>query len=228
VLRRAGVLAPLAVVLLAGQALATTAPAKVCRILRDPAGDAGATVPTPGEPVRVLPGGATDDLLSADVASDGRTVTAVLRLADVVGTDLVAPTGHGYSMSFRVRGSEREQFLQARTYATGTQFSYGYRYTDAAGLTYVRVVGAARGTVDPARNEVRVHVPATVLQGRVRKGSVLLDLHASTFRLWGQGVVGPRDVQGVTVPLDGTATTFDSGDADRYVVGTPSCVRPGA
>ena len=130
-------------------------------------------------------------------------------------------------MAFRVRGSQRQQVLRALTYATGTQFSYGYAYTDAAGVTYVRVVGAARGTVDPARNEVRVHVPAAALQGHVRKGTVLLDLHATTYLVWGQGVVGPRDVQGVTVPLHGTATGFDNGDADRYVVGTPSCVRPG-
>ena len=215
--------------LLAGQAVASPPTTRVCHLITDARGDAGLTFGGPSGQVEVLPGGPTDDLLSADVASDGRTVTAVLRLAALEQPDPAAPTGHSYLLTFRVSGAPVDQFLEARTYPTGTQFDYGTLETDAAGDPYSHVAGRARGVLDLTRKEVRIHVSAALLlpRGKVRKGTVLIAPTAITDRWWGQGLVPSPSVAGVVVPLGGTGTGFDRADGGDYVVGTPSCVRPG-
>lgn len=211
---------------LTGALLTVPAPAAtkakpVCRVVTDPGGDAAW--------LGVVPGGPTDDLLSADLASDGRTVTAVFRMARVQQPDPVAPTGHAYVFSFRIRGTTAPlQFLHARTHATGTRYAYGYFTPDATGLMRARAVGAATGVVDLGRHEVRVHAPAARFLPRpLRRGTTLSDLGVSIYRWWGQGAAEDAAAGPVTLPLAGTGSAFDHGDGSRYVVGTPSCVKPG-
>lgn len=211
---------------LTGAVLTVPAPAAtkakpVCRIITDPRGDAAWQ--------DRVPGGPTDDLLSADLSSDGRTVTAVFRMAAVAPSDPTAPTGHAYVFSFRVRGSAAPlQFLNVRTHATGTRYAFGYFTSDATGVTRAHAVGEARGVVDPAKREVRVHAPAArFLPQALRRGLTLSDLSVSVYRWWGQGAVDDTRAGPVTLPFAGTGFAFDHGDGNRYVVGTASCVRPG-
>ena len=211
---------------LAGALLATPAPAAtkakpVCRLVSDARGDAAW--------LDRVPGGATDDLLSADLASDGRTVTAVFRMADVQQPDPVAPLGHAYAFYFRVRGAPdaTQHFVSAYTHPTGTRFVYGHLVQDTTGPR-AHVLGAAKGTVSVTKDEVRVHAPAAGFRPpQVRRGATLTDLHVSVYRWWGVGVMEDPFVLGVTVPVTGTGSGFDEGEGNRYVVGTPSCVKPG-
>ena len=211
---------------LAGAVLAVPADAAskvrpVCHLVTDDRGDAGTTA------IPHVPGGDTDDILSADVASDGRTVTAVLRMADVQDPDPVAPTGRGYTLSFQLRGAPTTYFLHVRTYATGTRYQFGSYAVDGTGQSYVRVLGDGTGRVSPTAHEVRVSAPAAAFRPQqVRRGATLVSLTARAYRWWGQGLVDDQDVGPVHVPLYGTGSAFDEAFGDRYVVGTPSCVKP--
>lgn len=211
--------AVLAGALLAVPATAATRVRTVCHLVTDGRGDAAA-VATPH-----VPGSDTDDLLSADIASDGRTVTAVLRMVDVQQPDPVAPTGRAYVFSFRLRGAPTTYFLAVRTYLTGTRYEYGDYPVDATGQSYVRVLGHGTGSVRTTTREVRVSAPvAGFLPRGVRRGSTLVELRATVSRQWGQEVMEDPDVAPVHVPV--LASTFDEGRGNRYVVGTPSCVKP--
>ena len=208
---------------LAAPATAATKVRPVCHLVTDDRGDAGTTA------VPHVPGGDTDDILSADVASDGRTVTTVIRMADVQVPDPDAPAGRGYSFSFQLRGAPTTYFLTARTYATGTRYQYGSYAVDGAGQSYVRVLGEGTGTVSPTAHEVHVSAPAAAFRPQqVRRGATLVSLTARAYRWWGQGLVDDRDVGPVHAPLYGTGSAFDEALGNRYVVGTPSCVRLGA
>jgi hypothetical protein len=222
---RAGTrLAALLLVVLPGQALA--APPPVCRLIPDVAGDAGwhplgALSSTPA-----VPGTADDDLLSADLASDGRHLTVVWRLRRIAVPDPRAPMGRDYNVHFSVRG-KGVWFVAARTYPTGTQFLYGDVANELGVHDYLRVLGQARGRIDPARGLVVVDVPASAVAGGLRRGTTLRAPAAAVSRWVGQGNVPSRQVAGLEVPLAGTAVSFDDASGRSYVVGTRSCVHPG-
>jgi hypothetical protein len=206
--------------LLADPAPATTRVRPVCHLVTDPRGDAE-TLAVPH-----VPGTDTDDLLSADVASDGRTVTAVLRLVAMQSPDPVAPGGRGYVLTFARRGGPTTYFLAARTYLTGTRYQYGVYADDLLGRSYVKVLGLGTGTISTTRREVRVNAPVAGLLPRgTRNGTTLVELRASVYRQWGQEPMEDPDLAPVHVPM--VATAVDEGVGDRYVIGTPSCVKPG-
>jgi hypothetical protein len=222
---RAGTrLVSLLLVVLPGHALA--APAAVCRVIPDVAGDAAYHPLGPLSDVPALPGTVDDDLLSADVASDGRRLTAVWRMRRAGGSDAAAPLGRYYTLVFDVRG-KGSWFLSARAFPTGTQYVYGDFVQQTRVHSYPRVLGTARGRIDPARGVVTVDAPASTIAGGLRRGTSLLTLRAGAGRLVGQGVVASRQVAGQDVPLSGIGLGFDDASGNKYVVGTRSCVRPG-
>lgn len=208
-----------------GVAAATKAPVKkVCKIVVDAAGDAAYA----GE----VPGDKGDDILSGDVASDGKTLTAVLRLADLQSPNSSAPLGQQFSMEFSVKGYDALLFLAARSYPTGPKFVYGYSAKDAVlPLTVSYPLGDAKGVIDTAKEEVRISAPTSGFSGakvKIVKGSKLTALTAKTYRILGQGLVPSQNVGPARVPLGGLSTPFDDATGSSYVVGTPSCVKPGA
>lgn len=218
--------AGLLLVLLAAAPVAAAA-APVCRVIPDARGDAGYGIVTPPATVGLLPGTPADDLLSADVASDGRRVTALWRVGTLPVPDPVAPLGRDYTLVFDVRG-KGTWFLAARTYPTGTRFFYGDFISELGGIhAESRILGQARGRLDTARGTVVVDAPAAAFARGLRKGTLMVKLHAAVGRVVGQGLVASREVAGLQVPLEGTVLSFDAASGDRYVVGARSCVRPG-
>ena len=208
-----------------GAAAATKAPAKkVCKIIVDAAGDAAYA--------GVVPGDAGDDILSADVAGDGKTLTAVLRLADLQAPNPSAPLGQQFYLEFSVKGYDALLFLAARSYPTGPKFVYGYSGEDPVlPLTTSYPLGDAKGVIDPAKEEVRISAPTSGFSGaqvKIVKGSKLTALTARTYRILGQGLVPSQNVGPARVPIGGLSTPFDDATGTSYVVGTPSCVKPGA
>lgn len=202
----------------ASASLAAT-PKKVCNIVTDPKGDAQ---------LEGVPGNDNDDILSADIATDGKNLTAVVRMAGMAAADPMAPFGRHYLVQFEAKGADTTLFLAARTYPTGTQYVYGYSGTNLV-LNTSYVQGDAKGSIDTAKHEVRITVPNKVFAShgaKFPKGSKIAPT-ITVYRMLGQGVVRSQQVGPAYVPVGGLSEAFDDAAGKSYVVGTPSCVKPG-
>ena len=213
----------------AASAQAAVAPRKVCKIVVDPAGDAGVSPVTTGPKA---PASQNEDITSADLSSDGRTLTGVIRTAGLTVPDPMAPLGQGFYIEFAAKGVANVLFLAARTYPQGTTFVYGYSAPDpTSGLTTSYTIGTAKGVVDTAKKEVRISAPNAGFAKagtKLPKGVKLSSVAVKTQRILGQSVVPSQSVAGTRVPVGGLLLTVDDATGSNYVVGTPSCVRPGA
>jgi hypothetical protein len=205
-------------------ALAATKPTAkpVCQIIKDAAGDA--------EYNGAVPGADGDDLTSADIASDGKKITAVLRMAAVSANDPAAPLGRGYFITFGAKGSDNDLFLSARTYPTGTKFIYGYSAPDPkTGKNTTYTIGEATGSFSPENKEVRITAPNAAFAPagtKLPKNTKLLTPAATIYRIAGQGLVPSQEVAGTRVPIGGLLLPFDDATGKNYVVGSASCVKP--
>ena len=206
---------------------ASASTTQVCRVVPDAKGDAAykpleaVTGAAPG-----VPGTAADDLLSADVASDGTHLTVIWRMGQVQVPDSAAPLGRAYFFIFEVR-DRGSWFVHAFTSPTGTQYSYGDFVQQTRVHAAYRVLGTGKGRLDTARGWVLADVPARAVAGGLRKGTYLRNLQASVDRWIGQGVVPDRTVAGQPLPLSGSGLSFDQASGDHYVVGQRSCLHPG-
>lgn len=209
----------------AGSALGVTKPTAkpVCNIIKDGTGDAT---------YNNVPGDGNDDVVSGDLASDGKTVTGVIRLAALAQPNPMAPFGQGFFVRFTPKGTDKVLFVSARNYPTGTTFVYGYAAEDPnTGVNTSYTLGTAKGAVDTAKKEVRISAPASgfaAAQVKLVRGLKLTAPTADTWRIVGQGVVPSQTVGGVRAPLGGALLPFDDATGTAYVVGTPSCVKLGA
>ena len=218
-------LATCALVAGAGAGAASAAPAAkpVCNLVSDATGDAS---------VSGVPGGAGDDITSADIASDGKTLTGVVRVAGLAANDPEWLNGRAYFADFSVPGSEDVLFVQARAYPTGVIWSYGYSGVDpTSGVNTSYTLGSATGVIDVAKKEVRISAPVkgfvTGAKAKLAKGVKLKGLGARIYRQGGQGLVPSQEVAGTRVPLSGLNVLLDEASGSSYVVGTPSCVAVG-
>jgi hypothetical protein len=197
----------------------------VCQVIKDASGDAAYNGAVPGD--------GNDDVVSGDIASDGKTLTGVIRLAALAQPDPMAPFGQGFFVRFTPKGTDKVLFVSARTYPQGTSFVYGYAAPDpTSGINTSYTLGTAKGVVDTAKKEVRISAPVAAFnsgaQVKLVKGLKLLSPTADTWRLVGQGVVPSQEVGGTRVPLGGLLLPFDDASGPAYVMGTPSCVKLGA
>ena len=187
----------------AGSALA--APAKpACELIKDAAGDGAVLAP------------ADDfDILTADVASNGKTITAVLRLAgDPTATNPQALGGKNYYVSFTSGGSQ-PQFLSASVDpVTGVTYATGFE-EDVNGVgNKTSDTTAAKGSIDG--NVITISAPLSAFAARtsVKPGKKLTDLTAEVFALIGTSATG------------GALALDDDATGGSYTTGTPSCVKP--
>ena len=190
-------LAVSAALALAAAGAAHAAPARpkpkpVCNLVTDPAND-------------TFTGAKSLDILSADVATDGKVVTGVIRFAKLVKPteEPASPTGGFYQLQFTYNGSGH--VLTAHITPKGEEYG---------------PTGKSTGKYDLAKNEVRIHVKATELAGSpvFKPGSLLTNFVVRT------------DIGNPTVPVGSTFQILgDSASGNKpYPVGYPSCVRPGA
>jgi hypothetical protein len=186
-----------------------------CMLIRDPAGDAT------DQPSLSVPGVNQPDLdiVSADVASDERVTTTVIRVQRL-GTALeAAGRRNQYRFSFYLGGYGDVDTVAYRS-VDGEQFAVTL---PAEGADMTRAVLPATGTFDVARNEVRVTIPLMQASGHrnVRKQTYFTRLAADTFR--GFGAAG--NSLGLAGGL-GLATGVDhASSGNRYLAGSPSCVQ---
>lgn len=163
----------------------------LCNLVTDPAAD-------------VATGAKSLDIVSADVATDGRIVTGVIRLAKAAapGSDTSSPTGGFYQLQFTYNG-------------TGHNLT---AHVTPAGQVY-GPDGKGKGTFDVAKNEVRIHVKPSDLAGApvFKPGALLTNFVVRT------------DVGNPTLPVGSTFhLAGDTASGNKvYPVAHPSCVRPG-
>ena len=177
----------------AGSVSAKTAPA--CNLITDPAGDVTAV---PSDNL---------DILSGDIASNAKSLTAVIRVAKLATSDSTAPTGMAYNLRFQVDGDAATYYLlSSNTPTTGQVFEYGTVATNV-----LTKVGDATGVIDMAKNEIRITAPLDF--GGLKSGAKIGALQAFSQRRF------------VALLAGADSTVID--DTKTYKAGAPSCVTVG-
>jgi hypothetical protein len=190
---------------LTGAGAATAAPKPVCNLVVDPAGDV------------VLEGQAYDDpaldVLGADLASDDKRITVVLKMGAVDGVDAKAPMGRAVYFSFTTPGGVKPMYLSA-SFDPALGMLYDFGSVVGTGYTSANTSGtAASGSVDAAKKTITISAPADL--GGLLKPSLNRRLTSLDVR---------------STVLVGAARAGLVFDADRaaskasYTTGTPSCV----
>ena len=188
-------------VLAAGGALA--APKPVCNLVKDEKGDAAIVSSQPAL-----------DIVTGDIATNAKNITAVIRLDGTPsGANAEAAGGTRYSFLFSPQGAENPQYLSALVPFVGEPtFRTGQAVTDDAGTTtYTNDTDQVEGVIKD--DEVTITAPLSAFASRasMKSGTKLSGLQVETFALVGVFLV----------PVDDAA-------GKSYVVGTRSCVTPGA
>lgn len=180
---------------------AGAAPAKpVCNLITDGTGDV--TAPS-----------ANLDIVSADIGSDAKKLTGVIRVAKLATGDGTAPTGVAYNFRFMLPGSDVRYYLLASAEPSplgATTFEFGTIETGNA----LTPIGDATGTFDLARNEVRITAPTSFGAVKIKPGTKLVSLQALTQRRF-------------VVLLSGADSTVID-ERKTYTAGTKTCVKPGS
>ncbi len=181
------------------------APKPVCNLITDDAGDAG-----------VVTGQDGMDILSADVASNAKIVTAVIRLkAAPKQSNPEAPGGTIYYLKFLAPGSDNPQYFTASvpfsgaiTYATGEVTTTGGQHVsndDAAGSAVGSIKGSILTITAPVNGFSRVSL---------KPGQKLSELTAEVRVLIGAAGTGSL------------VLADDAAGVKPYVAGALSCVKP--
>lgn len=220
------------------KAKAKPKPKPVCNVITDPAGD------SPFDPLGTqsskMPQDANGDILSADLASNAKYLTAVIRVKSLASPDTTFPEAHFYMVSWTVPGHSSPVYLGATVDPNPASAAYGPQYVFGDGgtvsakgiglVSYYNIASAAvRGKVDTAKKTITLSVPISALSsyGKFTPGNKFTGLEASSQAL----INGP--VLPTNVPAVGGSIAWgwqeDVADVSKdYTAGTPSCVTPGA
>ena len=196
-------------------------PKPVCNLITDAPGDSAASA---------APGDDAVDVVGGDFASNGKQITAVIKVAKITETNPNSPLGQSYFMVFGVKGTDDVLSLSAGLYPTGREFKFGYQGVDPnTGVNTSYTLGDATGVVDTAKNEFRITVDiAKFPQAKFLKpGGTVSTITAEARRVYGQRVVGSQQVGPARAPLGGVTLTFDTAEGKKYTLGAPSCVAVG-
>jgi hypothetical protein len=172
-------------------------PKPVCNLVTDKKGDADASQLGSNEDQAL-------DIVSADVATDAKNITAVIRVAKLANPDSMSPLGNYYSFQF-----------------TGSSQQVGHNmYVQIEPTGVVWQGGSGTGVIDAAHNEIRMTLPLSYFgsgAGAIVPGPPL------------HGFVVTADWENPAEPVPGTfALVGDTANSTAtYVQGTPSCVAVG-
>ena len=148
-----------------GAAVAAPKVKPVCNIVTDDKGD-GTLIATPNaKPL---------DIVSADIATGKKTVTAILRL-DGLGSDPMTTLGVEYKINFTVGGVS--QFLR---YQNSTGLGETYDYGDQSGANAGSTSkGTADGAIDVAKGTITISAPKSEFAGM--KGGTATEIVARSY-----------------------------------------------
>ena len=201
-------------------------PKPVCQTITDPKGD---TFAVRAQDAQGAYGPQEDalDIVSADLASDGKVVTAVVRLSKLSRAIATSPQGFTVGVDFIIGSSSDVVRLQGVLVQGGDRFEVSAKAGDALPNVPSTFVGAATGVVDEKKGEVRIHAPAELLKpyGTLAPGTKLIPNEA-------ESATASRGVPAITTTPGAPMTTrgpfADIAAAGKTIaVGAPSCVVPG-
>lgn len=205
--------------LLVGSAL-TAAPsaAATCPLVTDPTFDDQVWPAESGSPREAS--SARADLTSADVVSDGRVVTAVIRVRDLGSVDPSSESGIGYWLMFTI--GETEFTMSAERSPESSRFLLVLRRG-----SFGEVLSYVRGSFDDDRHEIRITAPVSLFRPHVRlaRGTTLRDVTAVSFREQGVAQL-PLPVMGRPYGYMNGFSADSTRPGKTYVVGSRGCVRP--
>lgn len=201
-------------------------PKPACQIITDAKGDTFATRAQDGQGV-FGPQENALDIVSADLASDGKVLTAVIRLASVSRAIVTSPQGFTTGIDFRIGAGTDVVRLAAVLVQGGDRFEVSTRPVDAVPNTPSTFVGEVTGTVDTAKGEVRIHAPAAILApfGGLKVGTKLLPNDAESATA-SRGVPAISRTPGAPMTTRGPFADIAAG-GKTIAIGAPSCVVPG-
>jgi hypothetical protein len=215
------------VALVAPAAVAAPKVAPACNTITDPAGDTFAVRSQDAEGA-YGPQDDSLDVISGDLASDGKVVTAVIRIKKLSRTVQTSPTGLTASLGFLIGGSDTVVRLYA-VLASGQadRFDVSATASDAVPNTPSTYVGQATGVVDLAKNEVRITAPAALLApyGALKPGTPLFPNEAESATV-SRAVPAITSTPGQPMSTRGPFADIAAG-GKAIKVGAPSCVVPG-
>lgn len=219
------------VALVAPAAIAAPKAAPACNTITDPAGDTFALRTQDAPPAGGPQYGPQDDsldVISGDLASNGKVVTAVIRIKKLSRTVQTSPTGLTASLGFLIGGSNTVVRLYA-VLATGQtdRFDVSATASDAVPNTPSTYVGEGTGVVDLAKNEVRITAPAALLApyGALKAGTPLFPNDAESATV-ARGVPAITSTPGQPMTTRGPFADIAIG-GKAIKVGARSCVVPG-
>jgi hypothetical protein len=180
-------------------------PKPMCNNVTDPAGDVGLYGGTPVTPDDAL------DIKSADLGSSAKGVTAAIRLVKLGPAAPTSPAAAVYELRFEHRKSGEVYSLWASV--TGGQATFGVGTVDTSAQAEMATsTGTATGTIDTARNEIRIYAPYSALGGAKPGVKVSID-----------DVIVKRGA-----PTNYYGRYADEGAASKsFTFGTPTCVKLG-
>lgn len=200
-------------------------PAPVCNLVTDDKNDTFAFRSQDSTATRGTPYDPAFDIVSGDIASDGKVITAVVRLASVAPAQ-TSPQGRGYAFDFLLPTSELTASMRA-VLINGQAPYFEATYKDASipnsPSTFLATV---TGKVDEGKKEIRITAPVGVFKslGPIVKNTLITP--AGDAATSGRAIPPSPGVAGQPV-----ATRYVFADvattSKPYRVGTPSCVTPG-
>lgn len=210
VIRPAFALLLAASVIAGGAAVAAPKAAPVCNLITDDKGDGEGFVDSSS-------GGL--DVVSADLASDAKNVTAVLRLAAAppAAADPNAPEGATYYVSWTAPGATNPVYLSAATDATGAMsYAMGDIEPAPTGSLYQNSTGTVTGHVNGSVITINVERGVFSALAAMKPGTKMTGLQADVF-------------YPVEVPMvGGLLEQADTANGTKpYIAGAPSCVPVG-
>ena len=212
--------------------------APVCNLVTDPAGDSTFDVSL-GLAASAMPQDPSGDILSADISSDAKSVTAVIRVKNIAAPAAPWPGAHFYMLSWTVPGHDTPVYLggvvdpnPAAGTVFGPQFVFGDggSFGPSGALLYYNIDSTAvKGTVDTAKNTLTLSVPISAISkfGKFTPGNTFSGLTASSQALV-NGPVLPTNLPAVGGSIAWGWSEDTANGTKNYSAGAPSCVKPGS
>lgn len=184
-----------------------------CNLVKDATGD----ISNKYQGVDVFQADPGLDLVGADVVSDAKNITAVIRLASAPGSATVY--AKRYIVQMNVAGLASPLVLAAAITPTGTTYSFGYYGTTTTGKGFSYSGTAAVGKIEDKVITVGTSLAniATMTQlGTVKKGA----------KISGLSLTANRRVPAFTQVTGQVIVADDALGKTSYLAGNPSCIKP--
>jgi hypothetical protein len=200
--------------LLAGGAAAAPAkPKPVCNLVQDAEND---TFLVRAQDTAGAFGPQEDamDIVSADLASDAKTLTGVIRVKDLAAATATSPGGVSYDINFTTPDIDSPVYIRAFVPGSGDPVTDAGTRESVVVTSLATSLGEGTAVVDEAKNEVRFSFPLAHFTpaGGLKPGAKLTFGDVTTGRALNSG----------------RAVFADVATSDKtYTVGAPSCVAPG-